>query len=33
VADWQKQRHERQVCLDAANHYASGKLVSPENAN
>src|SRR5277367_1202986 len=32
MTEWQKQRHERQVRLDAANHYASGKLVSSENA-
>ncbi|MGC2223087.1 MAG: malonate decarboxylase subunit alpha [Methylocella sp.] len=31
MADWQKQRHERQIRLDEANRYASGKLASPEN--
>jgi hypothetical protein len=30
MADWQTQRHERQIRLEA-NRYASGKLVSPEN--
>jgi malonate decarboxylase alpha subunit len=32
MTDWQKQRRERQVRLDEASRYASGKLVSPENA-
>jgi malonate decarboxylase alpha subunit len=32
MADWQKQRHERQTRLNEANRYASGKLVSPESA-
>src|SRR5271155_1126768 len=31
MADWQKQRRERQSRLDEANRYANGKLVSPEN--
>jgi len=32
MTNWEKQRHERQVRLDEANRYASGKLVSSENA-
>jgi malonate decarboxylase alpha subunit len=32
MIDWQKQRHERQVRLDKASRYASGKLVSPQDA-
>jgi len=28
MAEWEKQRHERQARLDAASRYASGKLVS-----
>jgi malonate decarboxylase alpha subunit len=31
MTDWQKQRRERQVRLDEASGYASGKMVSPEN--
>jgi malonate decarboxylase alpha subunit len=32
MTDWHKQRHERQARLDQANRFASGKMVSPENA-
>jgi malonate decarboxylase alpha subunit len=32
MAEWQKQREERQSRLNEANNYASGKMVSPENA-
>jgi malonate decarboxylase alpha subunit len=31
MAEWQKQRHEREARLNEAGRYASGKLVSPEN--
>jgi malonate decarboxylase alpha subunit len=32
MAEWQKQRQDRQGRLDEASRYASGKLVSPEHA-
>jgi malonate decarboxylase alpha subunit len=32
MTDWRKQQHERQARLDQANRFASGKMVSPENA-
>jgi malonate decarboxylase alpha subunit len=32
IADWQKQRYERQARLDAASRLANGKLTLPENA-
>jgi hypothetical protein len=32
MTDWHKQRHERQARLDEAARFASGKMVSPENA-
>src|ERR1700722_8737642 len=32
MTDWRKQQHERPARLDQANRFASGKMVSPENA-
>jgi len=32
MADWQKQRRDRQARLDAAGHIANGKFVTPANA-
>jgi malonate decarboxylase alpha subunit len=32
MTDWQKQRSERDVRLDAGSRYASGKMVPPESA-
>jgi malonate decarboxylase alpha subunit len=31
MTNWKKQRDDRQARLDAAQRYASGKLVTPEN--
>jgi malonate decarboxylase alpha subunit len=32
MTDWQKQRSERNLRLEAGSRYASGKMVTPENA-
>ena len=32
MADWQKQRRERNLRLEAGSRYASGKVVPPESA-